>query len=146
MKTRVSGIVLALLSAWVALFGLRGVATDASVGEGMSEIAKAIGQTIDPAEWVLHWRVNSAVLLLFGLFGFAVGVAIYFQIPLALDHVGLNRVCGARVCVEGAFTPFAKFGFEQPHLVRSAILLVVFASANVAQRNLQVQGVTGTVA
>ena len=146
MKTRVPGIVVALLSAWVALFGLRGVATDASVGEGMSEIAKAIGQTIDPAEWVLHWRVNGAVLLLFGLCGFAVGVAIYFQsrwrwIMLAsIAFVALVFEWGR------AFTPFAKFGFEQPHLVRSAILLVVFASAIVAQRKLQVQGVTGTVA
>ena len=134
MERRTLAVIIALCCLGIIAFGVRGVGVDSSVGEGIAEIGNMEGQTIDPAEWVLHWRTYCGVLAFFGFCGLLAGGALFLE--RRWSWIMLATTVFAYLILKWVLflTAFSKFAFEQPGLGRSAILLALGVAAVVAHQ------------
>lgn len=124
MVRRVVASAVILLGIACAGFGAKALVDSHDMASFIGQVAPPQGVTFDPEDWMTHWRVSSAAMLIAGAAFATAGIGLYHRRVWAGPLLGAVFLFMLAADVLGTVTGYSRYAFEIGHPAGRLFLLV----------------------
>jgi hypothetical protein len=125
MAHRILGTLIAAVSVCVLYLSAQGLSGGTEFAELIATGASTHGLSVDPIDFLAHWRVVGVLVAAVGLLGLVAGIAMFVLRPWSwLVVFGIASVC-LLVSVGGQLAGYSRYAFEAVDPPELLVLLLV---------------------
>src|SRR5215510_6600737 len=112
MQLRIAGAVVIAAAAYSLWLGLQAVLNARELAGPLTELAPALGQSIDAADFLFHWRVTYTLFALGAAMAVVAGVAMFLRKRWSTVLLLVIAVGSLIFSIVGHVTGYTRYGFE----------------------------------